>query len=112
MPEDFMIEIDVTDAKQVMESDEDVLLIDCREQREWDHVHLDRFQLVPMQETPQRLEEFAPYQDKRIIVQCHHGMRSLQVVQYLRKQGFDKAQSMAGGIDRWSVVVDDSVLRY
>ncbi len=41
-----------------------------------------------------------------LIVFCHHGVRSLNVVHWLREQGVDACQSMAGGIDRWSLEID------
>jgi rhodanese-related sulfurtransferase len=47
-----------------------------------------------------------------LIVFCHHGMRSLQVVSWLREQGIESCSSMAGGIDRWSLDIDPSVPRY
>ncbi len=43
---------------------------------------------------------------------CHRGQRSLQVVSWLREQGIENCQSMAGGIDRWSLEIDPSVPRY
>jgi len=57
-----------------------------------------------------RLDELAD--DGTLIVFCHHGMRSANVVNWLRGQGVVASQSMAGGIDRWSVDVDPSVARY
>jgi rhodanese-related sulfurtransferase len=53
-----------------------------------------------------------PYRHQRIVVQCHHGGRSLRVTHYLRGQGFDQAQNLSGGIDAWSVAIDPSVPRY
>jgi rhodanese-related sulfurtransferase len=50
--------------------------------------------------------------DAPIVVLCHHGARSLSVTMWLREQGFEKAQSLAGGIDHWSRVIDPSVPRY
>ena len=47
-----------------------------------------------------------------LIILCHHGVRSLNVVHWLREQGVSKCQSMAGGIDAWSALVDPSVPRY
>jgi rhodanese-related sulfurtransferase len=47
-----------------------------------------------------------------VVVFCHHGVRSLQVVNWLRDQGVANCQSMSGGIDRWSCEVDGSVPRY
>lgn len=39
--------------------------------------------------------------ETRIVVSCYRGMMSRDVVAYLRQQGFDNAQSMAGGWDGW-----------
>jgi len=46
------------------------------------------------------------------VVVCHHGMRSLSVTTWLRQQGFEKAQSMRGGIDGWARTVDPKVPLY
>jgi adenylyltransferase/sulfurtransferase len=47
-----------------------------------------------------------------IVVYCHHGVRSLNVVNWLRQQGIPNVQSMEGGIDAWSVLIDPAVARY
>jgi rhodanese-related sulfurtransferase len=47
-----------------------------------------------------------------LVVFCHHGMRSANVVNWLRGQGIADCQSMAGGIDRWSLEIDPAVPRY
>ena len=56
--------------------------------------------------------ELAPHRDRRIVVHCHLGGRSLQVAQWLRSQGFGRAQSMAGGIDTWACDIDKTLRRY
>jgi rhodanese-related sulfurtransferase len=58
----------------------------------------------------QRLEGLADEQTLMVI--CHHGVRSLQVVSWLRAQGVENCFSVAGGIDRWSIEVDPGVPRY
>jgi adenylyltransferase/sulfurtransferase len=65
---------------------------------------------VPLQELPERLSELAP--DRRIVVYCHHGIRSAQAVAFLRGKGFQKASNLAGGIEAWRREVDSSVPRY
>ena len=50
--------------------------------------------------------------DAPIVVLCHHGARSLSVTMWLRNQGFDQAQSLAGGIDAWSRTIDPTIPRY
>ena len=47
-----------------------------------------------------------------VVVFCHHGIRSLQVVNWLHEQGVTNCLSMAGGIDRWSAEIDAGVPRY
>ena len=47
-----------------------------------------------------------------VVVVCHHGVRSMNVTVWLRQQGFEKAQSMRGGIDAWSKRVDGKVPMY
>ena len=110
MSTELPIEISVADVKSMMDAGESFLFIDCGEQNEHDYCQIDSAVLIPMRETPNRLDEFA--ESSRVIVFCHHGMRSLQVANYLRQQGILAAQSMAGGIDRWSVEVDPAVQRY
>ena len=50
--------------------------------------------------------------DEHVIVYCHHGRRSLDVTNWLRQQGFDKVQSMRGGIDAWSRKFDPKIPTY
>ncbi|MEO1129948.1 MAG: rhodanese-like domain-containing protein [Planctomycetota bacterium] len=51
-------------------------------------------------------------EEKTVVVMCHHGIRSLSVAAVLRSIGFEEAYSMAGGIDRWSMEIDQAVPRY
>ena len=88
------------------------LVIDCRETAEVETAAIDRTMHVPMGEIKSRLPELEEHADDLVVVLCHHGMRSLQVVSFLREQGFTDARSLAGGIDRWSIEIDASVPRY
>ena len=106
------IEIDVQSVKSLLDSDTDFLLIDCREVAEHQHCCIEGSQLIPMNETPDRLAEIEAHSGKPIVVHCHHGGRSLQVVNWLRANGLPQAQNMTGGIEAWSNEIDDSVPRY
>lgn len=106
------IEIDVAAVSAMKANHEPFLLLDCREQHEYDHVHIEGSVLIPMQEIPNRVAELADHRDAPIVVHCHHGGRSMQVTQWLREQGFPNTQNMAGGIDQWSVEIDPSLPRY
>jgi rhodanese-related sulfurtransferase len=86
-------------------------LIDVREPWEFATAKIDGSELMPMGDVPGRAhQELDP--EERIIVVCHHGMRSLNVAVWLRNQGFEQAQSLRGGIDAWSAEIDPNVARY
>jgi rhodanese-related sulfurtransferase len=86
------------------------LLLDIREPWEHDQARIADDVLIPMNEVPQRLAEIPA--DTDLIVYCHHGVRSFQVVYYLRQQGYTRARSLSGGIARWSAEIDPSVPLY
>ncbi len=98
--------------KQSDEGEQQCLLIDCREPSEYEHCRIEGAQLIPMNEIPNRLSELESHKDQTLIIHCHHGGRSLRVVEYLRANGFPTAQNMTGGIDVWSQEIDPSVPRY
>jgi rhodanese-related sulfurtransferase len=86
-------------------------LIDVREPSEFEAARIEGATLIPMGDVPSRAhQELDP--DEHIVVYCHHGVRSLNVTAWLRQQGFEKSQSMAGGIDAWSRRVDPKVPLY
>ena len=106
------IEVDVATVNEMQQKEEAFLLLDVREQNEYDIAKIEGSVLLPMSELRLRLEEWEPHQDSRIVVHCHHGGRSMQVTRGLRERGYAKAQNMSGGIDAWSLQVDSSVARY
>jgi rhodanese-related sulfurtransferase len=65
---------------------------------------------IPMQLVPQHLGDLP--RDQPLIVLCHHGMRSGMVADFLRKNGFDKARNLAGGIDEWARRIAPEMRRY
>ena len=108
LPED----IDVQAVKKLQDSGEKFVLIDVREPDEYATAHIEGSLHVPMRTVPSRLADLEAYRGERIVVHCHHGGRSARVAAWLREQGFERVQNMAGGIDAWSLQVDPSVPRY
>lgn len=112
MTDDLPIEIDVQSVHTLRQSGDDFLLLDVRQPNEYATANIDGSVLIPMGELSDRLDELEPYRERRIVVHCHHGGRSMQVTQALRSNGFGRVQNMAGGIDAWSLEIDSSVPRY
>ena len=106
-------EVDPQEVKRRLDSGEKLHLIDVREPHEFALAKIEGAALVPMRAVPGELQDFEARADEgTLIVYCHHGVRSLNVVHWLREQGVENCQSMAGGIDQWSLRVDPSVPRY
>ena len=105
-------EISPLEAKQKWDAGEAVL-IDVREIGEHQIASIDGAELIPMGTVPQKLAHLEELADEKlVVVLCHHGMRSLNVVNWLRQQGVANSVSMAGGSDLWAAVVDGAVRRY
>ena len=108
----FMLEYEISAADAVnLLRKEGVRFLDVREPWEYATARIGGSVLMPMGDVPARAhQELDP--DERIVVLCHHGMRSMNVAVWLRNQGFENAQSLRGGIDAWASEVDPSVGRY
>jgi adenylyltransferase/sulfurtransferase len=102
--------ITAREVKERMDRGEKLLLVDVREPHEYALCHIEGSVLIPMGTIPANLQKLDT--DEDVICFCHHGMRSLDVANWLRTQGVKSAKSMAGGIDRWSLEVDPNVPRY
>jgi rhodanese-related sulfurtransferase len=103
-------EISPADAAALLK-DGSARLIDVREPWEFSTARIEGSILIPMGDVPARAhQELDP--EERLVVLCHHGMRSMNVTVWLRNQGFEQVQSMRGGIDAWSADVDPDVPRY
>lgn len=108
---DLPLEITPAQVKSLIDRGESIHLIDVREPFEHDLAHLAQARLIPMRTVPHAVDTLRGVTDP-IVVMCHHGVRSLQVVQWLREQGIAGCQSMSGGIDEWSREIDSTVRRY
>jgi rhodanese-related sulfurtransferase len=112
MTEDLLANIEVTprQVSERLERGDKFLFVDVREKWEHDASHIEGSVLIPLREIPEKLQILASAGE--IVFFCHHGMRSLDAAAWVRSQGVAGAQSMAGGIDRWTTEVDPLVPRY
>lgn len=89
--------------------DESVILLDVREDDEWQRGHADGATHMPMGDVPSRMGEIDT--DATLYVVCHAGGRSSRVAQYLARNGYEPI-NVAGGMLAWAgagraVVTDD-----
>ena len=107
-----MDELEITPAelKARLNSGEKLVLVDVRESWEHEICRIEGAKLVPLGALAASLNTLPDVDE--VICYCHHGMRSLDAAAWLRFQGFEKAKSLAGGIERWALEVDPNVPRY
>ena len=102
------LEVDVATAARLLK--EGALLLDVREASEVATCAIAGSRHIPMRQIPESLPDLP--RDRLILVQCHHGGRSLRVTQFLRANGFTQVSNVDGGIDAWAEQIDPSLARY
>jgi rhodanese-related sulfurtransferase len=107
------VEFEITpeELKSKLDGGAELTILDCREAWEYQTAHIEPSTLIPMDQIPARVNQELDPED-HIVVVCHHGVRSANVTAWLQQQGFERVQSLRGGIDRWSRVIDSSVPLY
>ncbi len=96
--------------KELFDKKEDFVLVDVREQHEYQICHIEGSKLIPLGQIKQRSEELD--KNKLIVLHCHHGGRSMQALSYLKGLGFTKLKNLDGGIDLWAEDVEQGMAKY
>jgi sulfur-carrier protein adenylyltransferase/sulfurtransferase len=106
-----MREITATELKDLLDKGEDIQLIDCREQNEYDYAKIPNTTLIPLGQIVNRMDEIDP--SRVTVVHCKMGGRSARAIQDLQHAGFTGALvNLYGGITAWSNEVDPTVPKY
>lgn len=88
----------------------DILLLDVREPWEYKIAKIKNSVLIPLDSLLSNIEQLKQHQETVCI--CHHGVRSSYAATLLLNEGFTNVNNLAGGIDAWSLNIDNTVLRY
>ena len=103
-------QLTVTHLQQRLKQDNDLFLLDVREENEFEFTHIKESVLIPLNTIPTRMNELNA--DQEIVVICHHGTRSQAAATFLKKQGFKKLLNLVGGVEAWACECDDKMPRY
>jgi len=104
-------EITPEELSVLLESNSDIVVLDVREPWEFETAKIAGSKHIPMNDIPSRFQQELDA-GKHVVVVCHHGVRSMNVTMWLRRQGLEKVQSLSGGIDRWARQIDPKVPVY
>ena len=90
--------------------EDEVTLVDVREQCEFDICQIKGAILMPMGEIAKSYVNLN--KDSKIALYCHSGIRSMHVADFLLSKGFQSLANLQGGIDAWALEIDTTVERY
>ncbi|WP_367389630.1 molybdopterin-synthase adenylyltransferase MoeB [Lewinella sp. LCG006] len=90
--------IDAGTLKAMLQRKEDFLLLDVREQSEYDLDHLDG-KLMPLVELPEKWQELP--KQTLVVVHCQSGARSARAVAFLQEKGYSQVYNLEGGINAY-----------
>ncbi len=93
------------EAKKIMDSGEEHIILDTREQDEFDEGHIPGAILIPYTEIENKAIEMIPDKDKLILVYCRSGRRSKIAAESLAKLGYTNVKEFGGIID-WPYEVE------
>ncbi len=103
--------VTAAELKAMQDRGEKLRLIDVRELDEWNTVRIEGAELIPLSQFQQQAAaQLDPAE--RIVLYCHHGMRSARAQQFLKAQGYPDVLNLTGGIDAWALQVEPGMKRY
>lgn len=97
------MDITVEELKDRIEKNEQLNIIDVREEHEFDEFNIGA-QLIPLGEIADRLEEIEHLKEEEIIIHCRSGARSGRAQQYLESEGFTNVRNLIGGMLAWQAM--------
>ncbi len=106
----MIVQLRPIELKKFIDAKEDIHLIDVREVWEYNFAKLENSELMPLGLFDKHATGIKSI--KKIVIYCHHGIRSYQACEYLQNLGFAQLYNLDGGIDAWSKEVDNSVPLY
>jgi adenylyltransferase/sulfurtransferase len=95
-----------------LDAGEAFYLLDVRRPEEHALAALPGSKLIPLNQLMARISEIDAPPEVPIVVYCHHGVRSRMGAAAVAQAGHAEVYSLAGGIDAWSIEVDQHVPRY
>jgi rhodanese-related sulfurtransferase len=86
------------EVQQRLSNQENVTVIDVREDFEWSRGHIPQAKHIPLSELPERMMELN--REQETILVCHSGNRSRKACDFLHEQGY-RVVNMSGGMSNW-----------
>ena len=99
-PQEAYMNITQEEAKKLMDTEKDYIILDVRTREEYDEKHIPGALLIPVEEIEEQAAEKLPNKDQLILVYCRSGNRSKTASEALEKLGYTRIREF-GGINDW-----------
>ena len=93
-----------------IDTNKDFILLDVREKFEVDIASISNSIHIPMMDIPKRIDDLD--KNKEMIIICKSGVRSAKVCEFLYEHDFLNIKNLIGGIQAWSIEIDNSIPLY
>ncbi|MEM7371246.1 MAG: rhodanese-like domain-containing protein [Bacteroidota bacterium] len=100
------MDITVNELKQRIDAETAPIMIDVREQHEWDQQHLEGVEKISLGTIPTKLAEMAKWKEQEVVLICRSGGRSGRATAFLQQQGFSNPRNLSGGMLAWKAEID------
>lgn len=97
--------ITAEEAKKIMDTEEGYIILDVREQEEYDQGHIPGAILLPLGTIADQAHTVLPDKDQLLLVYCRSGRRSKQAAEILVEQGYTNIKEFGGILD-WPYEVE------
>lgn len=94
-------EIEIQELKKKLDNKDNFLFIDCREEEEWNELHIPGATLLPLSTFQENYETILKDKNATIVIQCRSGKRSMNACMFLLSKGFTDLNNLEGGILAW-----------
>lgn len=88
-------------AIRLMNNNDDALILDIRAAAEYKSGHIKGAKNTPMSELTSKIDSFASYKDKPVLIYCNSGSTVTGAIKLLKNAGFEKVNNLEGGILAW-----------
>ena len=102
--------ISAKELNELINSTEKIQIVDVREHFEWEICHIEGALNIPMNLIVESIDKIS--KDITTVIMCHHGVRSMNVIQYLESKGCKNLINLEGGIHAWATDVDKNMSTY
>ena len=103
--------ISAKELNELINSTDKIQIVDVREHFEWEICHIEGALNIPMNLIVESIDKISK-DITTVIIMCHHGVRSMKVIQYLESKGCKNLINLEGGIHAWATDVDKSMSTY